>query len=120
MFDRFHLTAAEHSIGPRDSLVRLSPDWRGKAPVPTTISVVERRGVDLNPLNPKTDSLRLSACLWPDRPERATRLRAALAIAEAEVDRGGRLAERLASGRVQSRLRYHCLSVFSKTVAGPH
>ncbi len=67
--------------------------------------MVERRGVDLNPLSPQRDGLRLLAYVWPDQPERLSRLRLALSLAvekAAPVDRGDAapwLAVRLAERR---------------------
>jgi hypothetical protein len=87
MFDRFQLQAADQSLGPTDSPLRLTPEWSGPPPPAAPIRVTERRGCDLNPLDPARDALRLLAYVWPDQPERLTRLRAALSLAEAEVDR---------------------------------
>ena len=47
--------------------------------------VVLRIGVDLNPLDPtdEADARWLRACLWPDQPERAARLDAAIELSRA-------------------------------------
>ena len=69
----------------------LAPDWTGPVPPLATPTVIDRAGVDLNPLDPVTDRLRLLAYLWADQPERLTRTRAALdlaAIARPDVARG--------------------------------
>lgn len=89
MFDQFHLTAGGTQYGPQNAPVSLAPKWAGTCPDSTTISVAERRGVDLNPLDahaPK-DALRLLAYLWPDQTARLTRTRAATALQDAPVDR---------------------------------
>lgn len=91
--DRFALDAAGAGLGPEDALVRLSPDWRGPAPVADRAEVVARAGVDLNPLDPQNaeDRLRLLAYLWPDQPDRIARTEAAIEEARrtpAEVSRG--------------------------------
>ena len=54
------------------------------------LRVVGRRGVDLAPVDPQTadGQLRLLACLWPDQPHRRALTEAAIAVANAPVDRG--------------------------------
>lgn len=82
-FDRYHL-----QDGPEG--VVLTPDWRGEMPR-GKIVVACRRGVDLNPLDPDRDGLRLMAYCWADQGGRMARLRAALDLARRDpprVDRG--------------------------------
>lgn len=89
--DRFRLVLPEGGIGPEDSPVQLDPEWRN-APVAGVLpEIVARRGVDLNPLDPGRDRLRLLAYLWPDQPERIARTEAAIGIARdvpADLARG--------------------------------
>ena len=93
-FDRYHLGAG-------GSGVVLTPEWRGAMPQ-GAVTVASRRGVDLNPLDPDRDGLRLMAYCWADQHDRMARLRAALDLARADppqVDRGDAgawLADRLA------------------------
>lgn len=89
-FDGFALDAGGTEIGPEDSPVRLSPDWRGGSPPAARLSVVDRGGVDLNPLDPgqPQDALRLLAYLWPDQPERLALTRGAMRLALTRPDRG--------------------------------
>lgn len=89
MWDRFRLDLACGVFGPRDSAVRLDPEWRGPCPPDARIEVLDRRGVDLAPLDPHDtdDALRLTSYLWPDQPWRIERARAAMALAEAPVDK---------------------------------
>ncbi|WP_108502223.1 DUF2332 domain-containing protein [Paracoccus indicus] len=82
-FDRYHL-------GPRDHGVALTPDWQGSVP-DGQFTIASRRGVDLNPLHPERDGLRLMAYCWADQTARLARLRAALELARTDpppVDRG--------------------------------
>lgn len=90
MWDRFRLDLACGVFGPRSSSVRLDPEWRGPCPPEAEIEVIDRRGVDIAPLDPHnpTDALRLTSYLWPDQPWRIERARAAMQIAEAPVDKG--------------------------------
>lgn len=82
-FDHYHL-------GPARQGVALTPDWRGTVPK-AMVQVRSRRGVDLNPLDPNRDALRLMAYCWADQTARMSRLRGALDIARTDpppVDRG--------------------------------
>lgn len=90
---RFELPGGVH-VGPADAELVLRDRWR--APVPhaeTTLRVVDRRGVDLAPIDPTSAEgrLRLSASVWADQTERFARLGAGLrtaAAVPATVDAG--------------------------------
>lgn len=86
-FDAYYLAGG---IGNRASTVTLTPDWDGPMPPAGQIRVVDRAGVDLNPLDPSDpdQALRLLAYLWPDQPQRAELTRAAIAIARTRPDQG--------------------------------
>lgn len=84
--DQFHVITPNGTIGPKDSSVMLSPDWRGTPPEDFQLPhIVRRAGVDLAPLNPASadDQLRLLAYLWADQTARLERTRAAFEIANA-------------------------------------
>ncbi|MCT2591452.1 DUF2332 domain-containing protein [Streptomyces sp. N2-109] len=100
--DRFRCTAPEFAWGPEDSPVRLEGAWQ--APVPQwltraarrrpELTVVERRGCDISPVDPLSPdgALALRAYVWPDQAERAARLDGALRLAAkvpAEVEQAG-------------------------------
>lgn len=92
MFDKFRLELGadpDQHFGPTPSPVTLSPDWTGTLPPAASVTVGERRGVDLNPLDAAApeDAKRLLAYLWADQPDRLTRTRAAIALQAATVDR---------------------------------
>lgn len=73
-----------------DSNVTLTPDWSGPLPA-ARFTVAETRGVDLRPLDPDRDGLRLMAYCWADQQMRLDRLRAALRVARSHpphVDAG--------------------------------
>lgn len=104
MWDRYALVTPGGTLGPADSPVRLTTDLVGGQPSAARVEVVERRGVDLNPLDPQDpeDALRLTAYLWADQPDRLERTRAAIAMNSARLDKGDAaawLAERLARPR---------------------
>lgn len=66
--------------GATDGGVTLTPDWQGDLP-DQPIAVAQGQGVDLHPLDPVRDGLRLQAYCWADQPDRMARLRAALDLA---------------------------------------
>ncbi|MEO0379551.1 MAG: DUF2332 family protein [Pseudomonadota bacterium] len=89
MWDRFGLTLNGMRYRPQDAVLTLQPDWTG-GPLPKAYpQVVDRLGVDLNPLNPKdpSDLLRLTAYLWPDQPHRLALTRAAADASNVQVEK---------------------------------
>lgn len=81
LFDRYALTVHGRTYGPTDPALALTPDWTGPLPPLATPAILDRRGTDLNPLDPVRDRLRLLAYLWPDQPDRIARTQAALDLA---------------------------------------
>ncbi len=115
MWDKFALDVAGHRFGPTDASVVLTPDWDGALPPDTTPLIAARRGVDLNPLNPRNpkDAFRLRAYLWADQPERIARTEAAIAGFDAVVDRGDAidwLADRMGHEAGTCHLIYHTVA----------
>ncbi|MFC2969261.1 DUF2332 domain-containing protein [Acidimangrovimonas pyrenivorans] len=91
LWDRYALEIDGHRYGPDAPVLTLTPDWDGPLPPQTAPEVTERRGVDLNPLAPGADRLRLLAYLWADQSDRLARTAAALDAAAQRpppVDRG--------------------------------
>lgn len=87
-WDHFALQAGDTRLGPSDAALTLTPDWSGPMPPAQQPQIIGRGGVDLNPLDPRSEDglLRLSSYLWPDQPDRLERTRAAANIATARVD----------------------------------
>ncbi|WP_366141399.1 DUF2332 family protein [uncultured Shimia sp.] len=115
MFDRFGLRTGEQRYGPEDPAFTLHPDWHGPCPQPAALSIVERRGVDLNPLDAHDPegALRLMAYLWPDQAERLVRISAAITVQDAPVDKADAidwLQARLAHAPGQMHLIYHTVA----------
>lgn len=80
-WDRFALSLGDTRLGPAHAALTLSPDWTGALPFAADITVAERAGVDLNPID-VTDPeqrLRLLAYLWADQPHRLALTEAAIA-----------------------------------------
>lgn len=88
--DRFALMINGTVHGPADSPVRLIPEWTGPVPQPHPIRVIERAGIDLNPLDPSDlqHALRLCAFLWPDQPARLALTRGAIDLSAVVPERG--------------------------------
>lgn len=88
IWDRYALSVGGQALGPGNPVLTLRPEWRGPAPSPAPITVTDRRGVDLNPVDTRDplQALRLFAYLWPDQPHRMELTRAAIAAREGVVD----------------------------------
>jgi hypothetical protein len=84
MLDRYGYELGGVRAGDPGSPVQLRPEWKGAPPPPARVEVARRRGVDLNPLDPRRDGDRLLAYVWPDQSRRLAQLEAALAIAAAD------------------------------------
>lgn len=82
--DRVGIDYGATQLGEPDSVLQLHCELRGEGRLPTTVTppVVARVGVDLEPVDVTVpdDARWLRACLWPDQPERAARLEAAIAL----------------------------------------
>ncbi|MEL6840182.1 MAG: DUF2332 family protein [Pseudomonadota bacterium] len=85
---RYAMVAGGRTYGPDDAVLTLTPDWSGPLPPIDPPHVVEQAGVDLNPLDPRADALRLQAYLWPDQPHRLELTRAAIDATDTAVDKG--------------------------------
>ncbi len=117
LWDHFALEAGGRRFGPDGAAVVLRPDWRGPLPRETAPRVIARAGVDIAPLDPVRDRLRMRAYVWPDHPARLARLEAALSLAaraRAQVDEGDAvdwLADRLATAHPgATHLVYHTIA----------
>jgi hypothetical protein len=81
--DQFRITGTGGSYGPASSPVQLIDAWRGSPPSAVPLTVIERVGGDLAPVDPVSDTgrLRLQAYVWADQVARFTRLRGACDLA---------------------------------------
>lgn len=116
MWDRFAVQTDQGRLGPDDAVLTLTPDWTGPLPAAQPITVANRAGVDLNPIDchAPDQALRLFSYLWPDQPERMALTRAAMAAQDTPVEQGDaidwldlRLAER---HQGQAHLIYHTIA----------
>ena len=89
--DRFRCTSKSFTWGPQDASVVLTDAWHGDPPEWLTaaaaehpsLTIAERRGCDLTPIDPLSPSgaLALRAYVWPDQTDRVARLDGALRLA---------------------------------------
>ena len=82
-FDRYRYSAGQAVWGDPTSAVRFDDVFESDTPpVGARLEVVERRGCDRSPLDPRSeeDRLTLMSYVWPDQGGRFERLRAALEI----------------------------------------
>ncbi len=90
LWDHCALSVQGQIFGPPTPALTLTPHWTGSAPPIALPAILDRRGVDLNPLDPVANRLRLLAYLWADQPERIARTHVALNLAaqlRPQVDR---------------------------------
>lgn len=108
-WDSYAMQVDGQTFGPETPALTLQPEWTGPLPPTASPQVVARAGVDLNPLDPTADALRLQAYLWPDQPGRLALTRAAITAAKTPVDKADAidwLAPRLAHQPRQLHLIY--------------
>ena len=92
-FDRFGFRQDDWRWGPQDSPLVMESAFLGSPPRDSSIPVIaERRGCDLDPIDPATETgrNRLRSFVWPDQAARLRRLEGAVAVAaqgRARVDR---------------------------------
>lgn len=92
--DRYRYEQGRFAFGPAGSAVRFVRPFVGSSMPDASagLEIVERRGCDLEPIDPTTEAgkLRLRSLVWPDQPERRARLDAAITVAgqhPVDVDR---------------------------------
>ncbi len=83
MMDKFGYSFGQTRMGDDNSPARLAPEMLGASLQNMAVRVISRSGCDIAPLdiNSPADRLRLRSYIWPDQPERMTRLDAAIGIA---------------------------------------
>jgi hypothetical protein len=107
-WDHYRYESPFGGWGPPDSPLVFDNAFTGHRPLlDTEVEVLERRGCDLNPIDPLSAEgvLKLQSFLWPDQPDRFLRMTRAIEVARhapAVVDRADAvewLDERLAAPR---------------------
>ena len=103
LIDRFRFVLGGVAIGPADSPVTITPEWRGDPPELVPFEIISTRGCDVNPLDVTDPAVaeRLAAYVWAETPERSERLARAIAMVRA---RGVDLVEADAADWIEARL----------------
>ncbi len=70
IWDSYALQIGEQRYGPAEAAICLSPDWHGAPPPMAPPLIRSRAGVDLNPLDPVADRLRILSYIWADQQDR--------------------------------------------------
>jgi hypothetical protein len=86
VWDRYHYQLGAAGWGDPQSAVRIAPNWEGPSPpLGAPVRVIERLACDMAPvdLEDPAQRLRLRAYIWPDQPERLSRLESAIGLARA-------------------------------------
>ena len=87
LWDRYRYRLGGFAWGDPASAVELAPDWDGPPPPDASLEIARRRACDLRPVDvaDPAQTLRLSAFIWPDQPERLARLAGAIEIARRDA-----------------------------------
>jgi hypothetical protein len=82
LIDRYGFDLGGTRVGPADSPVSITPEWRGPPAQPTAIEIVSTRGCDVQPLDATDPAVeaKLAAYVWAETPSRAERLTRAIAM----------------------------------------
>ncbi len=80
IWDTYRYTLADKSWGNGASAVHLSPKWKGEPPIFREITVIDRDGCDLLPvdLEDEQERRRLLSYIWPDQDDRVLRTKQAI------------------------------------------
>ncbi len=82
LIDRYHYDLGGVTNGPNDAPVTIRPTWNGPPPPTDPFSINSVQGCDIHPIDVRDDAAanRLIAYIWPEMPERFTRMEAGIAM----------------------------------------
>lgn len=80
IWDHYRLQIGAQSYGPQSPVI-LAPDWSGPQPPHAPPQITARAAVDLAPLHPTRDRIRLLSYIWADQPDRLHRTNTAADLA---------------------------------------
>ena len=82
LIDRYRFDLGGRIAGQDSSPVTIRPDWKGPPPPVVPLEIASVRGCDVNPMDATDPAVaaRLAAYVWPEAPERLTRVRAAIGM----------------------------------------
>ena len=103
LIDRYRFDLGGTMSGPAAAPVTITPVWTGPPAPAAPVEIVSVRGSDINPMdaNDPAVAARLAAYVWPETPERLTRVRAAIAMLG---ERGVDLVQADAADWIEARL----------------
>ncbi|MCC5611680.1 DUF2332 domain-containing protein [Nostoc sp. CHAB 5834] len=80
LIDRYRYDLGGVVSGPADSPVIIRPIWNGPPPPSDPFDIVSVQGCDIQPIDVRDDAAanRLIAYIWPEMPERFTRMKAGI------------------------------------------
>ena len=86
LIDRYRFDLGGVGYGPANADVTIRPDWTGPPPPAVPLEIVSVRGCDIAPMDATDPAVaaRLAAYVWPETPERLTRVRAAIDMVRAK------------------------------------
>lgn len=87
LLDRYGYDLGGTLAGDPDSPLQMKPLWKGPPPPAAAVTIAERSGVDIRPMDPLHDRERLLAYMWPDQPRRIAQLETALQVAATDAPR---------------------------------
>ncbi len=84
MMERYAFDLGGVKVGPADSPMQITPDWRGPPPPAGSVEITAIQGCDVAPidLSDPAAALRIKSYVWPDTPVRLQRIDAAIAFAD--------------------------------------
>jgi hypothetical protein len=87
LIDRYCYDLGGVISGPKDAPVTIKPQWSGPPPPADTFTITAVRGCDIHPIDVRDDAAanRLMAYIWPEMPERFTRMQAGIAMIRARA-----------------------------------
>ena len=83
MMERYFYDLGGTEVGPKDSPMRIAPEWRGTGRPEGSVEIVSIRGSDIAPVDlaDPEQALRLKAYVWAEVKDRIGRIEAAIALA---------------------------------------
>lgn len=84
ILDRYGFDLGGTRAGDIVSPLQLKPEWKGPPPPSAPVQVVQRQGVDIQPMDVVRDRERLLAYIWADQKKRMEQLEIALALAASD------------------------------------
>lgn len=127
MMDRYSFNLGGVRKGPKNSPMRIEPEWRGTPPPDSPVEIARIRGCDQSPVDLREPeaALRLKSYVWPEAAARMGRIDAAIALANERApdlvrqDAGDFVAEMLAEPQPEGVVRVLSHSIMWQYIPAP-